>query len=199
MLIGSRPDDRFFVVCWSCVRESTVGSCKMPTSDVCFACLAWLHELFVGTLISLMNAYVSCSRPTLNFIECLGLRCSITQRLVSQGRYIKRVARRLISWRATGSCMSLTTDEPTSHWLGSTIWKVALYSVVKPQIMSTSLAWICWRCFAFFVLSYIVLSIFILFYATQVKRQKIWLLLWLPLSGNVQYIAKPKWVIIDSY
>ena len=34
--------------------------------------------------------------------------------------------------------MSLTTDEPTNHWLGSTIWKVALYSVVKPSVRNHS-------------------------------------------------------------
>ena len=41
----------------------------MSTSDVCFACLARLYELFVGMLISLMKAYAGCGRPTLNFIE----------------------------------------------------------------------------------------------------------------------------------
>ena len=39
-------------------------------SDVCFACLAWLYELFT-------NAYSGCSRPTLNFIEHFDLGCSI--------------------------------------------------------------------------------------------------------------------------
>ena len=47
---------RSLLVCWSRVRESTVGR-KMSTSDVCFACLAWLYELFVGTLRSLTNLY----------------------------------------------------------------------------------------------------------------------------------------------
>ena len=42
---------------------------KMTMRDVCFACLDWLHELLVGTLISLMNTYAGCSTPTLNFIE----------------------------------------------------------------------------------------------------------------------------------
>ena len=46
---------------------------KMATSDVCFACLTWLYELFVGMLISLMNAYASCGRPTLNFSEHIDL------------------------------------------------------------------------------------------------------------------------------
>ena len=41
----------------------------MLANDVCFACLAWLYELFVETLISLTNAYVGCGRFTLNFIE----------------------------------------------------------------------------------------------------------------------------------
>ena len=36
-LIGSRPDDTFFVVCRSRVSESTLGR-KMSTSDACFAC-----------------------------------------------------------------------------------------------------------------------------------------------------------------
>ena len=42
---------------------------RMSKNDVCFACLAWLYELFVGTLISLRNAYAGCGRPTLNVIE----------------------------------------------------------------------------------------------------------------------------------
>ena len=43
--------------------------------------------------------------------------------------------------------------------------------------MSTSLAWVwTWWCSWLIVLSYIVLLFFVLFYATQVKRQKIWLL-----------------------
>ena len=41
----------------------------MSTSDVCFVCLTWLYELFVGTLISLTSAYTGCGRPILNFIE----------------------------------------------------------------------------------------------------------------------------------
>ena len=42
-------------------------------SDVCFACLAWLYQLFVGTLISLTNVYAGCGRPKLNFIERIDL------------------------------------------------------------------------------------------------------------------------------
>ena len=42
---------------------------KMRMRDVCFVCLVQLHELLVGTLISLMNTYAGCSTPTLNFIE----------------------------------------------------------------------------------------------------------------------------------
>ena len=42
---------------------------KMTMRDVCFVCLVRLHELLVGTLISLMNTYAGCSTPTLNFIE----------------------------------------------------------------------------------------------------------------------------------
>ena len=38
---------------------------KMTMRDVCFACLAQLYELLVGTLISLMNTYACCGRPTL--------------------------------------------------------------------------------------------------------------------------------------
>ena len=37
--------------------------------NVCFSCLTWLYGLFVGTLISVTNAYAGCGRPTLNFIE----------------------------------------------------------------------------------------------------------------------------------
>ena len=50
---------------------------KMSTSDGCFACLARLYELFVGTLISLTNAYAGCGRPTLNFIERFDLGRSV--------------------------------------------------------------------------------------------------------------------------
>ena len=46
---------------------------KISTSDVCFACLAWLYQLFVGTLISLTNVYAGCGRPKLNFIERIDL------------------------------------------------------------------------------------------------------------------------------
>ena len=46
---------------------------KMSTSDVCFACLAGLYQLFVGTPISLTNAYAGCGRPALNFIERIDL------------------------------------------------------------------------------------------------------------------------------
>ena len=46
---------------------------KMTTRDVCFACLACLHELLVGTLISLMNTYAGCGTPTLNFMNILNL------------------------------------------------------------------------------------------------------------------------------
>ena len=42
---------------------------KMAARDVCFACLAWLHKLLVVTLISLMNTYAGCGRPTLIFIQ----------------------------------------------------------------------------------------------------------------------------------
>ena len=38
----------------------------------CMLCsLTWLYELFVGTLLSLANAYASCGRSTLNCIERL--------------------------------------------------------------------------------------------------------------------------------
>ena len=36
---------------------------------MCIACLTWLYELFVRTLISLTNLYAGCGRATLNFIE----------------------------------------------------------------------------------------------------------------------------------
>ena len=44
---------------------------EMWASEVCFACLTWLYELFVRMFISLTNAYMytSCGRPTLNFIR----------------------------------------------------------------------------------------------------------------------------------
>ena len=40
-------------------------------------CLSWLYGLFVRTLISHTNAYASCSRTTLNFIEHFDFSCSI--------------------------------------------------------------------------------------------------------------------------
>ena len=46
-----------------------VAKNEMWKSEVCFACLTWLYELFVQMLISLTNAYTSCGRSTLNFIE----------------------------------------------------------------------------------------------------------------------------------
>ena len=52
------------------------GSKKMATSDLWFvclalvhACLAWLCEVFLRTLISLTNAYAGCVTPTINFSE----------------------------------------------------------------------------------------------------------------------------------
>ena len=42
---------------------------EMSTTQVCFACLTWLYGLFVGTLVSLTNAYADCGRPTLFSIE----------------------------------------------------------------------------------------------------------------------------------
>ena len=46
---------------------------EMSMTEVCFACLTWLHGLFVRTLIPLTNAYADCGRPALNFIECFRL------------------------------------------------------------------------------------------------------------------------------
>ena len=54
---------------------------EMSTSDVCFACLAaWLYQLFVGTLISLTNAYADCGTPALNFTEHFDLGRSVPDR-----------------------------------------------------------------------------------------------------------------------
>ena len=68
---------------------------KMSTSDVCFACLARLYELFVGTLISLTNAYAGCGRPTLNYIERFDLGRSVPTakplHLMSVGRNVNTV------------------------------------------------------------------------------------------------------------
>ena len=81
------------------VKESTVGQLKnkMSTIGKCFACLAWLYELFVGTLISLTNAYADCGRPTLNFIERFVLGRSVPTakplHLVSVGRSSNRMYR----------------------------------------------------------------------------------------------------------
>ena len=48
--------------------------------SLCFACLAWLHELFVGMLKWLTNACAGCGGPTLNFIERFDLDRSVQQR-----------------------------------------------------------------------------------------------------------------------
>ena len=60
--------------CLSCL----VSSWRKKTSvtmvhGASFDCLTWLYGLFVRTLMSLMNAYASCGRSTLNFIECFWL------------------------------------------------------------------------------------------------------------------------------
>ena len=81
-----RPDDTFFVVCRSRFREITWAK------RVCFACLAGLYQLFVGTLISLTNAYASCGRPTLNFIELMDLGRSVpTEKLLHLVTYVQNV------------------------------------------------------------------------------------------------------------
>ena len=41
------------------------------------ACLTWLYELLVRTLISRTNAYAGCGRPTLNFIEHFDMGLSV--------------------------------------------------------------------------------------------------------------------------
>ena len=65
MLIGSLPEDMFFAV-----ADHVSGQLNnMSASNVCFACPAWLYELFVRMLISLLNTYASCGRPTLHFLE----------------------------------------------------------------------------------------------------------------------------------
>ena len=60
---------------------------------MCFACLARLYELFVGTLISLMNAYARRGRPTLNLIERFDLGRSVPTvkplHFVSVGRNVQ--------------------------------------------------------------------------------------------------------------
>ena len=85
---------RWHVLCgrWSRVNYSGQLKNKMSTSDVCFACQAWLYELFVGKLISLTNAYAGCGRPTLNFIERIDLGRSVPTakplHLVSVRRFV---------------------------------------------------------------------------------------------------------------
>ena len=44
---------------------------------LCFPGLAWLYQLFVGTLISVTNTYTGCDRPTINFIEHFDLSRSV--------------------------------------------------------------------------------------------------------------------------
>ena len=72
MLIGWHAANNHILCSWvSTVGQNMVQVAKneMWASEVCFSCLAWLYELFVGTLISLTNAYAGCGRPTLNFID----------------------------------------------------------------------------------------------------------------------------------
>ena len=149
-LTGLRPDDMFFVVCWSCVREST-------WAERCRPAMCALLELFVGMLISLTNTYTGCSRPTLNLIECIDLGCSVlTAKPLHLITYVQNVDQNMNVWIWTWRCF-------------------AFYAL----------------CFSGFVLSYIVLSFFVLFYATQVKHQKIWHLFWK--SHSV------KWFCCDHY
>ena len=60
-----------------------------------FACPARLYELFLGTLISIMSAYASRGRPTLNLIERFDLGCSVWTvkplHFVSVGRNVQYV------------------------------------------------------------------------------------------------------------
>ena len=68
---------------------------KMSTRDMCFACLARLYEMFVGTLISLTNAYAGSGRFTLNYIERFDLGRSVPTakplHLMSVGRNVNTV------------------------------------------------------------------------------------------------------------
>ena len=111
----------------------------MSRGDVCFACLAWPYQLFVGMLISLMKAYTGCGRATLNFIECFDLGWSVPKakplHLMSAGH-------------------SICTESNCLAWM-----------------------WTQLRCFAFFVLSYLVLPFFVLFYVTQVVSENLTLVL----------------------
>ena len=65
--------------------------------SLCFACLAWFNELFVGMLKWLTNAYDGCGGPTLNFIERFDLDRSVptakTLHLASVGRSSNRMYR----------------------------------------------------------------------------------------------------------
>ena len=65
-LIGSRPDDWRVLCCLTFYELS-----KMFDKGCVLCRLAWLYELFVGTLLSLTNAYAGCGRYTLNCIERL--------------------------------------------------------------------------------------------------------------------------------
>ena len=73
MLIGWHAANNHVLFSWVKYSwaDDTVQVVKneMWASEVCFACLTWLYGLFIRTLIPLTNAYTSCGRPTLNFIE----------------------------------------------------------------------------------------------------------------------------------
>ena len=101
--------------------------------------LARLYELFVGTLISVTNAYAGCGRLTLNFIKCIDL-----------GRFKGR---------------SIPTAKPL-HLL-------TLVENVYQSNMNMNLKMFCKLC----LILYCLISLCI-FYATQVKSEKILLLFW---------------------
>ena len=123
---------------------------------ICMLCsLTWLYELFVGTLLSLTNAYASCGRSTLNCIERL------TWVREAEGFSPESAKRSEFRKRSHFKC-TVCTDY------------VELFSSVK-------------RCFASFVFLF-----FVLFYAAQAKRPKIWPLFW----NKVSFFSSVSVVII---
>ena len=94
---------------------------KMSTSDVCFSCLAWLYELFVGRLISLTNVCAGCGRPTLNFIERYFLLGSLRSLLSDSEATSPRVS------RAQRVCTDYVDQFSMNKSLK--IWNVSVYSL----------------------------------------------------------------------
>ena len=72
-MVGA-PSTITFFARW---RSTDLHGASGEERNVGFSCLTWLYGLFVRTLISVINAYASCGRPTVNFIERFWLARSV--------------------------------------------------------------------------------------------------------------------------